>query len=140
MSSRKYVTHRAMFSSSAFAGHVNEPQAGLDISRLERDVQKYFELGLAASTKKTYRAGINKFVQFCVSYNIASPLPVSQSVLCLFISHLANVGLSYGTIKTYLAAVRHLQISIICRNPDQFRCLSWRWWREVFVTLERRAG
>ena len=84
---------------------------------MERDVQKYFELGLAVSTKKTYRAGINKFVQLCASYNIASPLPVSQSVLCLFISHLANVGLSYGTIKTYLASVRHLQISMNLPEP-----------------------
>ena len=35
-----------------------------------------------------------------------------QSLLCSYISHLANSGLAYGTIiKTYLAAVRHLQIS-----------------------------
>ena len=36
---------------------------------------------------------------------------MSQSLLCSYISHLANYGLAYGTIKTYLAAVRHLQIS-----------------------------
>ena len=36
---------------------------------------------------------------------------MSQSLLCSYISHLANSGLAYGTIKTYLAAVRHLQIS-----------------------------
>ena len=78
---------------------------------MEKDVQRYFEQGLAASTRKTYQAGVNKFTAFCAMYNIINPLPVSQSVLCLFISHLANLGLSYGTIKTYLAAIRHLHIS-----------------------------
>ena len=55
----------------------------LDISQLESDVQKYFELRLADNTKKAYQAGINKFSQFCMLYSISNPLPVSQSVLCL---------------------------------------------------------
>jgi len=78
---------------------------------LEKDVQRYFENGLAAATKRTYQAGINKFVKFCNSYNVSSPLPVSQSLLCFYISHLANSGLSYNTIKTYLSAIRYLQIA-----------------------------
>ena len=83
----------------------------MDITSLETSVQTYFEHGLAASTRRTYQAGITKFVNFCDMFNITNPLPVSQSVLCLFISYLASSGLSYGTIKTYLAAVRYLQIS-----------------------------
>ena len=73
---------------------------------MEKDVQRYFEQGLAASTRKTYQAGIKKFATFCAKYNIVNPLPVSQSVLCLFISHLANLGLAYGTIKSVLRRVR----------------------------------
>ena len=34
-----------------------------------------------------------------------------QSLLCSYISHLANSGLAYGTIKSYLAAIRYLQVS-----------------------------
>ena len=78
---------------------------------MEEDVQRYFERGLAPSTRKTYQGGINKFVKFCALYNVSNPLPVSQSLLCSYISHLANSGLAYGTIKTYLAAIRYLQIS-----------------------------
>ena len=78
---------------------------------LEKDVQRYFEQGLAESTRKTYQARINKFASFCAMYNLSNPLPVSQSVLCMFITHLANLGLAYGTIKTYLAAIRYLHIS-----------------------------
>ena len=43
--------------------------------------------------------------------NLSNPLPVSQSVLCLFITYLANLGLAHGTIRTYLAAIRYLHIS-----------------------------
>ena len=75
-------------------------QTRLDITDLEKIVQRYFEHGLAASTRKTYKAGINKFNHFCVLFGIQNPLPVSHTVLCLFISFLANSGLSHGTIKT----------------------------------------
>ena len=87
---------------------------------MEEDVQQYFERGLAPSTRKTYQGGINKFVKFCALYNISSLLPVSQSLLCSYISHLANSGLAYGTIKTYLAAIRYLQISQ--DFPDEDLC------------------
>ena len=70
-----------------------------------------FENGLVPSTRRTYQAGINKFVKFCGLYNISNPLPVSQSLLRSYISHLANSGVAYGTIKTYLAVIRYLQIS-----------------------------
>lgn len=54
---------------------------------------------------------MKKFVRFCVMYSISNPLPVSQSMLCPFISHLADSGLACGTVNTYSAAVRYLQIS-----------------------------
>ena len=56
--------------------------------------------------------GIAKFNQFCITYNIAAPLPASQSLLCSFITFLAIHNLSYTTIKTYmyLSAVRYLHL------------------------------
>ncbi len=50
-------------------------------------------------------------------YGIVNPLPVCQNTLCLFASHLAQGGLSYGTIKTYLSAVRHLQVTNDFEDP-----------------------
>ena len=47
-----------------------------------------------------------KFSQFTVS-----PLPVSEHVLACFVSTLAKQGLKHQTLKCYLLAVRHLQIS-----------------------------
>ena len=50
-------------------------------------------------------------------YKIANPLPVSQHLLCLFISHLHMCGLSHATIKTYLSAVRHMHIANGLKEP-----------------------
>ena len=60
-----------------------EFQIRLDITTLEKDVQRYFEQDLAESTRKTYQAGINKFTNFCAMYNLSN-LCLSQ-FLCLFI-------------------------------------------------------
>ena len=60
---------------------------------------------------------MNKFNQFCALYNIANPLPASQHLLCLFVSYLHNCGLSHGTVKTYLSAVRHMHIANNIEEP-----------------------
>ena len=96
--------------SSPTGQHAHHPQTRLDIS-LEGDVQRYVEPGLASVTRKSYQAGISRFYQFCTMYSVSDPLPVSQSLLCSFVSYLANAGLAYTTIKTYLSTIRHLQIS-----------------------------
>ena len=100
-----------MHTAPATDRHVDQTETRLDLTVLEKGVQRYFENGLAAGTRRTYQAGINKFIKFCNSYNVSSPLPVSVSVLYSYISHLANSGLSYSTIKTYLSAIRYLQIA-----------------------------
>ena len=100
-----------MQTTAAVDRYVGQQETRLDLADLEKDVQKYFEHGLAGTTRRTYQSGINKFVHFCNIYHVTNPLPVSQSLLCSYISHLANSGLAYSTIKTYLAAVRYLQIS-----------------------------
>ena len=90
--------------------HAHHPQTRLDIS-LEGDVQRYIELGLASATRKTYQPCISRFYQFCTMYSVSDPLSASQSLLCSFVSYLANAGLACTTIRTYVSAIRHLQIS-----------------------------
>ena len=43
---------------------------------------------------------------------------MTEQVLCLFVSHLAQQGLKHRSIKVYLSAVRHLQIE--GSYPDSF--------------------
>ena len=80
------------------------------MSTLDEGVRFYFQRGLANSTHRTYRAGVNRYISFCAAYHIADPFPVNEAMLCYFVVMLARDGLAPATIKTYLAAVRHAQI------------------------------
>ena len=80
-------------------------------------VQKYFEDGLAPSTWRTYAAALKKFHCFCKKYNIASPFPVTEYLLCCFLAFLADQGLAPQTGTAYLAAVRSMQISLGLPDP-----------------------
>ena len=55
-------------------------------------------------------AGKKRYLDFCSRLKI-SPLPVSETMLCRFIAFLRLEGLRHQTAKSYLSAVRHLQIS-----------------------------
>ena len=81
-----------------------------DLSRLDSDVHFFALRSVADSTNRTYKSGLNRYMSFCHKYNVPSPLPASESLLCYFVVELARQGLAPGTIKTYLAAVRHAQI------------------------------
>ena len=61
--------------------------------------------------------GQNKFIQFCCNFNVIEVLPVTQEILCYFVSYLRSEGLAHTTIKNYLAAVRNLQISYGFPSP-----------------------
>ena len=74
---------------------------------MEHDVQFFYAKGLAPSTLRSYKSGKDRYTNFCRQASI-TPLPVSESKLCLFVSHVAKQGLKHQTIKS---AIRHLQIS-----------------------------
>ena len=84
---------------------------------MEEAVQEFFAKGLADSTKRTYKAGKERYLKFCEQTG-AAPLPVVNSVLCAFVAYLALEGLKHGSIKVYLSAVRHMQITE--GMPDPF--------------------
>ena len=80
-------------------------------------VQKYFNSGLAPSTQRTYGAALRRFHSFCIKFNIASPFPVTERLLCSFLAFLADDGLAPQTGTAYLAAVRNMQISLGLPDP-----------------------
>lgn len=54
---------------------------------------------------------------FYVKFNIVTPFPVSEQLLCCFAAFLADEGLSPQTTKSYLAAVQNMQISLGLPDP-----------------------
>ena len=77
----------------------------------------YFGHALASSTQRSYHSAQILYTDFCTNIAIA-PIPILQSTLCLFVSHLASQGVAHKSIKCYLSAVRHLQIATIGSEPE----------------------
>ena len=84
----------------------------LDLRQLGESVREYYIRGLAPSTVKSYASAKSRFVQFCHNIN-QSCIPVSETLLCLYVWHLANENVSASSIKSYLSAIRHLQIILL---------------------------
>ena len=84
-------------SSSARTAHIN------------RRARKLLHGGLAKSSRNTYATGQRRYVKFCKMVG-AKPIPTSESILTLFVTHLATANISLRTIKVYLAAVRHIHV------------------------------
>lgn len=81
----------------------------LDIASLVPVVQELCAAGIAPATERVYRTGEGRFIKFCTQADLPT-YPVSERVLMLFAAHLHTQNLAHGTIKSYLAAVRHGQV------------------------------
>ena len=58
----------------------------------------------------SYNTGKRRYYKFCAQFGF-SPLPLSEVVLCQFVAFLFSESLSYQSIRSYLGAVRHPQIT-----------------------------
>jgi hypothetical protein len=83
--------------------------ARLDFTTLGPVVPQLFQAGLAASTQRVYNSGKKKYLEFCAKFGVP-PVPVSERELVGFVASMVRQGLKHPTIKSYLSAVRHLQI------------------------------
>jgi len=91
--------------------------ARLDITALDRTVCRLYQAGLAPATQKTYLAGKRRYLQFCQRSG-SQPVPVAEGSLCRFVAFLQMEGLRHSTVKAYLSAVRHLQVSQGLGDPQ----------------------
>ena len=89
----------------------------MDVSVLVPAVQELFEAGIANSTQRVYKSGDKRYNEFCDRFNLTT-YPVTESQLSYFVAYLFKEGLSAGTVKSYLAAVRHSQIAQGLGNPS----------------------
>ena len=58
-------------------------------------------LFLATSTHRTYNAAMKHFYVFCTKFNVVSPFPASEHLMCCFAAFLADEGLAPQTGKDY---------------------------------------
>ena len=96
--------------------------ARLDLTSLDTVVQELFYAGIAPSTWKTYQSGSKRYVSFCNKFKIHTPFPVTEKTLTFLVAYMYKEKLSGGTVKSYLAAVRHIQIALGLGDPHMGRC------------------
>lgn len=83
---------------------------------MEGVVRVLFSSGLAPSTQRSYQSGTKRYLEFC-RLAALDPFPVQESSLCLFVAHLSTARVAGPTVKLYLAAVRHAQITMGMGDP-----------------------
>ena len=91
----------------SIGGSTSSLQTGLVISQLDQAVDFYFLSVLAPSTQHTYTSARG---HYCKKFGLTL-LPVVEHQLSQFVSFLSEDGVLHTSIKCYLSAVRHLQIS-----------------------------
>ena len=102
---------------SLFVRPATDPASRLGISELDQSVQGFFANGLAPATRTAYRSFANWYRGFCAEFRLI-PLPLSQDTITCFVAYLARSGLTYQSIRSYLAGVHFLQIGCGLLDPD----------------------
>ena len=62
---------------------------------------------------------MKRFYNFCTSFNVTDPFPLTEQTLCFFAVYLAEQGLAPQTGKAYLSALRNTQISLGLPDPRE---------------------
>ena len=62
---------------------------------------------------------MKRFHTFCIQYNVSQPFPLTERLLCTFAAYLADQGLAPQTGKSYLSALRSMQISLGLPDPRE---------------------
>ena len=79
-------------------------------------MEYYFQQGLAPSSKRVYKSAKDRFISFCQKFHF-NPLPVTEILLCQYVSYLATENVMHSIIKVYLSAIRHLHIENHMPDP-----------------------
>ena len=79
-------------------------------------MEYYFQQGLAPSSKRVYKSAKDRFISFCEKFHF-NPLPVTETLLCQYVSYLATQNIMHSSIKVYLSAIRHLHIENHMPDP-----------------------
>ena len=75
---------------------------------MKKELSCFQELSTSSTSRQTYAQGQQSFITFCTTYNL-QPYPLTETTLRLLTTYLAR-SLSYATIQTYLAAIKHKHI------------------------------
>lgn len=113
------ISHGHPTSSARLTRH-QETQLGLQ--QLDDRIHILVNRGIADNTRAVYQSGWRQYTKFCGKFGL-STLPLTEYTLCQFATTLSE-SVSWGTIRSYLSALRFFQISAGLSDPVRSRALS----------------
>jgi hypothetical protein len=75
---------------------------------LDDEVERLLQSSLAKSTTETYRRCWREYVEFCEGMSVPFAGPTSSSSVVSWVASMSKRGLGYGSVMSYLSAVRHM--------------------------------
>ena len=81
----------------------------MDQQDLGQVAERLLRESLAPATRRTYCSAQGRYLTYCAEEH-TQPLPTNEDILCRFVAWMFVHDLSHQTMKSYLSAVRHLQI------------------------------
>ena len=94
------------------------PKDGVDVSQLDGVVQFFCSQDIAPKKTLTSPHFVN-----LQNFDVLTPFPVSEDIMCYFSSHLASKKLSLQTIKMYLSGICHMKVTLGLPEPRAFSSL-----------------
>ena len=82
----------------------NLRQTSLGLAKLDIVVHQLTQYGITISTRKEYASGQKLFLEFCQHFAL-KPFPASEALFSRFVAFVAESGISYGSVYSYLAPV-----------------------------------
>ncbi|XP_062604210.1 uncharacterized protein LOC134266009 isoform X2 [Saccostrea cucullata] len=105
--------------STRCTSRTNHGARNTDASKLLDDIEKLTTAAIAPSTAATYNRAWRAFASFCTSYSIPCVLPLTSSIVALFVAHLFSTAFSPKTISTYLSALGYVHKILNYQDPTQ---------------------
>ena len=78
------------------------------IAALTRHAEQLLASALAPGTQAAYKRSWSMFGKFCNTHGLPDTVPISESVLALFISHLHRAGYSPATVSPHIPAIGYI--------------------------------
>ncbi len=85
------------------------------------DARSLLWSGLAVNTRNTYSTGTRSYLNFISRFPFAldSPLPATDTAVCMWLTHLHRSGLKFTSIRVYMFGLKshHTDLDIQCSFP-----------------------
>jgi hypothetical protein len=100
-----------------------------ELEELQKEQRELSSAMFSSNTQSSYQTGVHALILVCMYFGLTPVLPVSDTVLCLFVTFMAR-SVKYQSIKQYLLGIRAWHLC----NGHEF--LPWSQRFSVYRTMQ----